>query len=100
MSTTIRDIDALLELSTYQGMTDAEIDALIEYKINKAISTAEMTTRLNAIKASEQQIVADNAANAAAVRSMVQSMQQQIAPIAGVGVPQTVTPNSTEVSNG
>lgn len=100
MSTTIRSIDELLALSTYQGMTDEEIDSLIDYKINKAINTVEMTTKLNAIKESEQQIVTDNYANAAALLSMVQSMQQLIQPISGVGAVQTVTPSSAEVSNG
>lgn len=100
MSTTIRDINTLLRLATYQGMSDEEIELIIDYKINNALISAEMNAKINAITAREQQIIADNAANAAALLYMVQSMQQQMAPIAGVGVPQTVTPNSTGVSNG
>ena len=100
MSTTIRSIDELLRLSTYQGMTDDEIDSLIDYKINKAINATEMTAKLNAIRTSEQQIVADNYANASALLTMVQSMQQLVQPISSVGAPQTVTLNSTEVRNG
>ena len=100
MSTTTRSINELLRLTTYQGMTDEEIELIIDYKINSALNNAEMTAKINAITTREQQIVADNAANAAAILSMVQSMQQQIEPIAGIGVPQTVTLNSTEVSNG
>lgn len=100
MSTTIRDINTLLGLATYQGMSDEEIELIIDYKINNALISAEMNAKINAITAREQQIIADNHANATALLTMVQSMQQQIAPIAGVGVPQTVTPNSTGVSNG
>ena len=100
MSTTTRDINTLLGLATYQGMTDEEIELIIDYKITSALSSAEMTAKINAITAREQQIVADNAANAAALLTMVQSMQQQLAPIAGVGSPQIVTPSGAEVSNG
>lgn len=100
MSTTTRDINTLLGLATYQGMTDEEIELIIDYKIARAINSAEMTARLNAMTVRAQQIIADNAANAAAMLTMVQSMQGQIAPIAGVGVPQSVTPSNMGVNNG
>ena len=100
MSTTTRDINVLLGLSTYQGMTDEEIELVINYKINRAVNSTEMTAKLTALNAREQQIIADNNATANALLAMVQSIQQQIAPIAGAGVPQTVTPSSTGVSNG
>ena len=100
MSTTTRDINVLLGLSTYQGMTDEEIDLIIDYKINNALNSTEMNTKINTITAGEQQMVADNYANAAAILNVVQSMQQLVTPIAGVGVPQNVTPSSTGVSNG
>lgn len=100
MSTTTRTINELLALTTYQGMTDDEIELIINYKINRALNSAEMTAKLNAMTVRAQQIIADNAANAAAILTMVQSMQQQIEPIAGIGVPQIVTPSNTEVSNG
>lgn len=34
------DIDALLNASTYQNMSDAEIDALIAYKVERATREA------------------------------------------------------------
>ncbi len=36
-----RDINVLLSLSTYQGMTDEEIDLLLDYKIQQEITSAE-----------------------------------------------------------
>lgn len=39
-----RDIDTLLQLGTYQGMTDSEITSLINYAVNRA--TAEMNSSL------------------------------------------------------
>lgn len=39
-----RDIDTLLQLGTYQGMTDSEITSLINYAVNRA--TAEMSSSL------------------------------------------------------
>lgn len=37
------DIDALLKAGTYQNMTDAEIDALIAYKVDRARHEATMS---------------------------------------------------------
>ena len=39
-----RDIDTLLQLGTYQGMTDSEITSLINYAVNRA--TADMNSSL------------------------------------------------------
>lgn len=36
-----RDINVLLSLNTYQGMTDEEIDLLIDYKIQQELTSAE-----------------------------------------------------------
>lgn len=36
-----RDINVLLALNTYQGMTDEEIDLLIDYKIKREKTSAE-----------------------------------------------------------
>lgn len=45
-----RPIHILLDLDTYQGMTDSEIQSLIDYKINLAIQNAEVQARLDTIK--------------------------------------------------
>ena len=43
-----RDIDTLLSLDTYQGMTDAEIDSLIEYHSKVAARDARIEERNDA----------------------------------------------------
>lgn len=35
-----RPVSVLLELETYQGMTDSEIDSLIEWKVSNAVAAA------------------------------------------------------------
>lgn len=45
-----RPIHILLDLDTYQGMTDSEIQSLIDYKINVAIQSAEVQARLSVIE--------------------------------------------------
>ena len=42
---TPRDIDTLLALTTYQGMTDEEINLVIQYMINRA--TASLVSQAN-----------------------------------------------------
>lgn len=37
------DLDALLKAETYQGMTDGEIDAIIDYKVERAKSDATIS---------------------------------------------------------
>lgn len=43
-----RDVDTLLSLDTYQGMTDAEIESLIEYHSNVAARNARIEERSDA----------------------------------------------------
>lgn len=38
-NSTDRDINILLQLDTYQGMTDSEIDSIIDYRIQRATET-------------------------------------------------------------
>lgn len=47
-----RDISVLLELDTYQGMTDEEIDSLIEYHVDYALRSEESAARMAAIESS------------------------------------------------
>lgn len=43
-----REITELMQLGTYQGMTDEEIDIIIEYKIQQALNTDEQQARRDA----------------------------------------------------
>lgn len=43
-----RSVGQLLELGTYQGMTDTEIESLIDFKIRIALTNAENLAVMNA----------------------------------------------------
>lgn len=55
----VRDINILLSLDTYQGMSDEEIDLLIDYKIQVALDSEEQTARMEAI---QQQLASQTSA--------------------------------------
>lgn len=56
------DIDALLKAGTYQNMTDAEIDALIAYKVNRAQREATMSKDAQAHDALMAELMEEQAA--------------------------------------
>lgn len=43
----VRDINVLLELDTYQGMSDAEIQSIIDYKVSVAEQDAAANARID-----------------------------------------------------
>lgn len=45
------DINALLKAETYQGMTDEEIDAIIDYKVERAKINATISKDMKAHQA-------------------------------------------------
>lgn len=45
------DLNALLKAETYQGMTDEEIDAIIDYKVERAKSDATISRDMEAHQA-------------------------------------------------
>lgn len=92
-----RDLNTLLSLDTYQGMTDAEIDLVLSYRVDVAVSDRELLARIAAATAREEQCIADNRASAAAVLSMLQSIIESEFPTVPLLTPQTFTPRSTEV---
>lgn len=51
----VRDIGILLSLNTYQDMSDAEIETVIEYKISQALISNEHQNKLTAINFKTQQ---------------------------------------------
>lgn len=48
----VRDVPTLLGLDTYQGMSDEEIESLIEYHKNMAVANYKSSGDLTAIKES------------------------------------------------
>lgn len=72
-----RTINELLSLGTYQGMTDAEIDLIIDYKVQlettNAINLADISNRTQALN----ELVAQELENHNALAAMVQSIRER-----------------------
>ena len=67
------DIDALLKAETYQGMTDEEIDAIIDYKVERAKGDATISKDMEAHQALMKELMAAQAESGAKVRDMFQA---------------------------
>jgi hypothetical protein len=66
------DIDTLLKAETYQGMTDEEIDAIIDYKVERAKVGATISRDMEAHQAIMQSLMGAQAESSAKVRDMFQ----------------------------
>lgn len=66
------DIDTLLKAETYQGMTDEEIDAIIDYRVERAKSDATISRDMEAHRALMKALMAAQAESGAKVRDMFQ----------------------------
>lgn len=67
------DLDALLKAETYQGMTDEEIGAIINYKIERAKGDATISKDMEAHQALMKALMAAQAESSAKVRDMFQT---------------------------
>lgn len=61
------NLDALLRAETYQGMTDEEIDAIIDYKVERAKSDATISKDMEAHRAIMQSLMGAQAESSANV---------------------------------
>ena len=72
-----RSINELLSLGTYQGMTDEEIDSIIDYKVQlettNEINLADISNRTQALN----ELVAQELENHNALVAMVQSIMNR-----------------------
>ena len=66
------DIDTLLKAETYQGMTDEEIDAIIDYRVERAKVDATISKDMEAHQAIMQSLMGAQAESGAKVRDMFQ----------------------------
>lgn len=66
------DIDALLKADTYQGMTDEEIDAIIDYRVERAKRGATISKDMEAHRAIMQSLMGARAESSAKVQAMFQ----------------------------
>lgn len=67
------DIDALLKAETYQGMTDGEIDAIIDYKVERAKSDATISKDMEAHRVIMKELLGMQAESSAKVQAMFQA---------------------------
>lgn len=67
------DLNALLKADTYQGMTDEEINAIIDYKVERAKSDATISKDMEAQQAIMKELMAAQAESGAKVRDMFQA---------------------------
>lgn len=67
------DLNALLKAETYQGMTDEEIDAIIDYKIERAKGDATISKDMEAHRELMRALMGARAESSAKVRDMFQS---------------------------
>lgn len=67
------DLDALLKAETYQGMTDEEIDAIIDYRVERAKSDATISKDMEAHQAIMKELMSTQAESSAKVQDMFQA---------------------------
>lgn len=67
------DIDALLKAETYQCMTDEEIDAIIDYKVERAKSDATISKDMEAHRAIMKELMNAQAESGEKVRAAFQA---------------------------
>lgn len=67
------DLDALLRAETYQGMTDEEIDAIIDYRVERAKSDATISRDMEEHKVIMRSLMSAQAESSARVQAMFQA---------------------------
>lgn len=67
------DLDALLKAETYQGMTDEEIDAIIDYRVKRAESDATISKDMEAHQVIMRSLMGAQAESSAKVRAAFQA---------------------------
>lgn len=67
------DLNELLKAETYQGMTDEEIDAIIDYKIERAKGDATISKDMEAHQELMRALMGAQAESSARVRDMFQT---------------------------
>lgn len=67
------DVNALLKAESYQGMTDEEINAIIDYKVERAKSDATISKDMEAQRAIMQSLMAAQIESGEKVRAAFQA---------------------------
>lgn len=67
------DLNALLRADTYQGMTDGEIDAIIDYRVERAKSDATVSKDMESQQAIMRSLMAAQTESGERVRAAFQA---------------------------
>lgn len=67
------DLNALLKAETYQGMTDEEIDAIIDYRVERAKTDATISRDMEEHRAIMRELMDAQAESSARVRAAFQA---------------------------
>ncbi|UWG73827.1 MAG: hypothetical protein [Bacteriophage sp.] len=67
------DLNALLKSETYQDMTDEEIDAIIDYKVERAKIDATISKDMEKHQEIMEELMSAQAESSAKVRAMFQA---------------------------
>lgn len=94
-----RDINVLLSLETYQGMTDEEIDIILNYKIKQAITSQEVLMRAAIETERMNSMIETSRANAQRALDMIEYLINREYMETPSVQPKTVSPRVTEVGN-
>lgn len=81
----IRDVNVLLHLDTYQGMSDAEIQSVIDFKVEEARRDARNELELETQFQESHALIAAREAHAQAAANMLESMLEVEIPWVTVG---------------
>ena len=80
-----RELNELLALKTYQGMSDEEIELVLNYKINQEVNHRFSQGKAAAIINGMEQLIIDNNASSAAARDVLQSIIGRTPTLKSVG---------------
>lgn len=92
-----RNINVLLALETYQGMTDVEIELVLNYKVQQALTSQEILLKTAAETTRMEQCIADNQASSQRALDLIESLIGKEFPTLPVEQPRTFVARSLEV---
>ena len=92
-----RNINVLLALETYQGMTDAEIEMVLDYRVKRALSSQELIAKTIAGIERMEQCIADNRVAAERAANVIESIVTRELTVLPIVQPNDFEPRNVEV---
>lgn len=85
IETNPRPLSILLELGTYQGMTDEEIESILQFKIFNEVERRFSEGETTIISNATEEVIANERATTQAITSMLQSILNRGPVLTSVG---------------